>query len=73
MLSGGGLTTDCNMFAHSTRRRWLVADYRAGDVVFHHCCQVHCSSNNEDPDGRIRFSTDVRFADKKASFEERWW
>lgn len=73
MLQGGGLTRDCNMFAAQTRRRWLVADYKAGDVVFHHCCMIHCSANNEDPEERIRFATDVRFADKQASFEDRWW
>lgn len=73
MLQGGGLTRDCKLFAEQTRRRWLIADYRAGDVVFHHCYMVHCSANNEDPGERIRFATDVRFADKQASFEDRWW
>ncbi|BEI84492.1 hypothetical protein CcaverHIS002_0410960 [Cutaneotrichosporon cavernicola] len=73
MLEGGGLTRDCRAFAEQTRRRWLIANYQAGDVVFHHCTMVHCSANNEDPDERIRFATDVRFADKEAAFEARWW
>lgn len=73
MLQGGGLTRDCNMFATQTKRRWLIADYKAGDVVFHDCYAIHCSANNEDPEERIRFATDVRFADRQAAFEDRWW
>lgn len=72
MLYGGGLTKDCAAFARATNRRWLVGDYRAGDVVFHHSCMIHCSANNEDPDERIRLATDVRFADKQAPFDDRW-
>ena len=48
---------------------WLVANYEAGDVVFHHPCSVHASCSNEDPEGRIRLSTDLRFYDKK-DFDE---
>lgn len=56
--------------------RWLIADYEAGDVVFHHPCSVHASATNNDPDGRIRLSTDLRFYDKRdwdgGSADERW-
>lgn len=56
--------------------RWLVSNYEAGDVVFHHPCAVHSSCSNEDPDGRIRLSTDLRFYDKKeydeGNADERW-
>ncbi|BEJ03685.1 hypothetical protein CcaverHIS641_0108600 [Cutaneotrichosporon cavernicola] len=72
MLHGGGLTKDCAAFARATNRRWLVGDYRAGDVVLHHSCMIHCSANNEDPDDRIRLATDVRFADRQAPFDDRW-
>lgn len=44
---------------------WLVANYEAGDVVFHHPCSVHASCSNEDTEERIRLSTDLRFYDKK--------
>lgn len=72
MLLGGGLTRDCTTFALRTNRRWLVGQYEAGDVVFHQCRMIHCSANNEDPDERIRFATDVRFTDKLMRFEDRW-
>ena len=56
--------------------KWLIANYEAGDVVFHHPCSVHASCSNEDPEGRIRLSSDLRFYDKKdwdaGSADERW-
>jgi phytanoyl-CoA hydroxylase len=72
MLYGGGLTKDAQAFAQATNRRWMIGDYRAGDVVFHHSCMIHCSANNEDPESRIRFATDVRFADRKAPYDKEW-
>jgi len=56
--------------------KWLIANYEAGDVVFHHPCSVHASCSNEDPEGRIRLSTDLRFYDKRdwneGRADERW-
>jgi phytanoyl-CoA hydroxylase len=56
--------------------KWLVANYEAGDVVFHHPCSVHASCSNEDPEGRIRLSTDLRFYDKRdydeGKADNRW-
>jgi len=56
--------------------RWLIANYEAGDVVFHHPCSVHASCSNEDPSGRIRLSSDLRFYDKKSfddnTADKRW-
>jgi phytanoyl-CoA hydroxylase len=56
--------------------KWLIANYEAGDVVFHHPCSVHASCSNEDPEGRIRLSSDLRFYDKKdwdaGTCDERW-
>ena len=45
--------------------KWLIANFEAGDVVFHHPCTIHGSCGNDDPSGRIRLSTDLRFYDKK--------
>ena len=45
--------------------KWLIANFEAGDVVFHHPCTIHGSFGNDDPEGRIRLSTDLRFYDKK--------
>jgi phytanoyl-CoA hydroxylase len=53
-------------------RRWLVADYEAGDVVFHSPWMIHAASRNNDRDGRIRLSTDLRFYEKGAKLDERW-
>jgi len=53
-------------------RRWLVADYEAGDVVFHNPWMIHCSSRNEDKQGRIRVATDLRFYERGAKVDERW-
>ena len=61
---------------HEKEWKWLVADYEAGDVVFHHPTMVHGSVSNMDPDGKIRLSTDLRFYDKKdfdaGHADDRW-
>lgn len=54
------------------RRRWLVGDYKAGDVVFHNPYMIHGAVKNEDPRGRIRLSTDLRFYEEGAPLDERW-
>jgi phytanoyl-CoA hydroxylase len=54
------------------RRRWLTGDYEAGDVVFHNPWMVHGAQKNEDPQGRIRLSTDLRFYEEGSKMDERW-
>lgn len=56
----------------SRRPRWLVADYEAGDVVFHDPYMIHGAVKNEDDRGRIRLSCDLRFYEKGAAADERW-
>ncbi|KAJ5092475.1 phytanoyl-CoA dioxygenase [Penicillium alfredii] len=51
-------------------RPWLVASYKAGDVVFHDPYIVHASSKNEDS-RRIQVSTDLRFYEG-SSADDRW-
>ena len=53
-------------------KTWLVANYEAGDVVFHSPWMIHASSRNEDAEGRIRLSSDVRFYDEKDRLDPRW-
>lgn len=53
-------------------RRWLVGDYEAGDVVFHNPYMIHGACKNEDPRGRIRLSTDLRFYEEGSQLDERW-
>lgn len=53
-------------------RRWLVTDYEAGDVVFHDPFMIHTSTMNEDREGRIRLSTDLRFYREGSDLDQRW-
>ena len=53
-------------------KRWLVADYEAGDVVFHSPWMIHSSSRNTDGLGRIRLASDLRFYEEGAKLDERW-
>lgn len=52
--------------------RWLTAAYEAGDVVFHDPYAIHGSSKNQDPQGRIRLSTDLRFYEEGSDIDQRW-
>lgn len=56
----------------SKRRRWLAGNYEAGDVVFHNPYLIHGAVKNQDPLGRIRLSTDLRFYEEGAPLDERW-
>ncbi|KAJ5706826.1 hypothetical protein N7488_006627 [Penicillium malachiteum] len=55
-----------------SHHHWLVADYEVGDMVFHDPYIVHASSKNEDVDGRIRVSTDLRFYEDGSDMDDRW-
>ncbi|KAG8416816.1 hypothetical protein J3459_013604 [Metarhizium acridum] len=58
--------------AQHKHQRWLVTNYEAGDVVFHDPYMIHTSSLNEDTDGRIRLSTDLRFYREGSDLDQRW-
>lgn len=53
-------------------RRWLVAQFEADDVVFHQALMVHASAGDRDPEGKIRLSCDVRYADRLHEYDARW-
>ncbi|OCK80634.1 hypothetical protein K432DRAFT_297285 [Lepidopterella palustris CBS 459.81] len=53
-------------------KRWLAGDFEAGDVVFHNPYLIHGACKNEDEQGRIRLSTDLRFYEEGAALDERW-
>jgi len=73
MMETGMLGGDCGEFAEKYGgRKWLVADYEAGDVVVHDPFMVHASAVNEDYEGRIRLATDLRFVEMGEPFDERW-
>ena len=52
--------------------RWLIADYEAGDVVLHSPYMIHAATANDDPAGRIRLSTDIRYQNVRDEIDARW-
>ena len=66
------ISYDLPALADEFDTRWLVADYRAGDMVVHSPYMVHASLNNTDPDGRMRLSTDIRFQPVAERIDPRW-
>lgn len=66
------ITADLPALADEHDARWLLADYRAGDVVVHSAHIVHASTDNVDPDGRIRLSTDIRYQRVTDPIDWRW-
>jgi hypothetical protein len=65
------LSNDLKWVADRTGRRWLSADYRAGDVVIHSPAIVHASTDPGDTD-YMRISTDLRFRRIGAPVDPRW-
>ena len=55
------LTQDLGTLAETADSRWLVADYEAGDMVVHSAYMIHAATDNHDPAGRLRLSTDIRY------------
>ncbi|KAJ1301017.1 hypothetical protein OPQ81_003440 [Rhizoctonia solani] len=73
MARGGALSHDSQGFSRTHgNRKWLVADYEAGDIVFHHPFSIHASCVNESPTQTIRLATDLRFVDPEAPYDTRW-
>ena len=79
IADGGGMISRSPQdfaLAHSEfgTHKWLVTNYEAGDVVFHDPHSIHASGRNEDAEGRIRLSTDLRFCEKGAEgIDQRWF
>jgi phytanoyl-CoA hydroxylase len=70
MTESGFLERDSGKFSKLWRRKWLAADYEAGDVVLHNPFFIHCSAVNET--NVIRLATDLRFVQTGKPFDERW-
>ncbi|CAE6372507.1 unnamed protein product [Rhizoctonia solani] len=70
---GGALSHDSQGFSRAHgNQKWLIVDYEAGDVVFHHPYSIHGSCVNESPTGTIRLATDLRFVNPEAPYDTRW-
>lgn len=74
MAAGGVITEDAADYTEKVGqgRKWLIADYEAGDVVFHDPYMVHTATVNQSERGIIRLSTDLRFYQKGDDLDERW-
>lgn len=66
------MTPDLPGLAEKYDTRWLVTDYRAGDVVVHSAHLIHAALDNVDPEGRIRLSTDIRYQRVTDPIDWRW-
>lgn len=64
------LTHDLKWMAEHTRRRWLITDYAAGDVVIHSPLIVHASLDCLSEE--MRLSTDIRYRRQGTHYDPRW-
>jgi hypothetical protein len=64
------ISSDLGSVGRALGGRWLWADYRAGDVVFHSPHIVHASLDNMSD--VMRLSTDLRFRLRDEQPDERW-
>jgi ectoine hydroxylase-related dioxygenase (phytanoyl-CoA dioxygenase family) len=72
MTEGGWVSKDLPDMAERFDARWLAADYEAGDIMLHSPYMIHASTTNEDPQGRIRLSTDIRYQNVNDEIDPRW-
>jgi hypothetical protein len=66
------LTADLPGLADKHDTRWLLANYKAGDVMVHSSYVVHASTDNVDPQNRVRLSTDIRYQRAAEPIDWRW-
>lgn len=72
MSSTGWLTKDLPSLTERLDTRWLMADYEAGDMVIHSAYMIHAATENRDPLGRMRLSTDIRYQLVADDIDPRW-
>ncbi len=68
----GWISKDLPALAEKFGSRWLVADYEAGDLMIHSPYMIHAATNNLDPQGRLRLSTDIRYQNVRDEIDARW-
>ncbi|KAM0323970.1 hypothetical protein ACHAQA_008552 [Verticillium albo-atrum] len=72
-MMGGGLLAEGPVgFGEEYKRRWLLSEYEAGDVVLHSTYAIHASTINHDKDNVIRLGTDLRYVDSSRPWDTRW-
>lgn len=68
----GWLSENLPALAEQHNTRWLMADYEAGDMVIHDPYILHASTVNQDLEGRMRLSTDIRYQRISDPIDKRW-
>ena len=71
-MGQGWLSKDLRTLAEKADGRWLMADYEAGDMVVHSAYMIHAATDNTDPAGRMRLSTDIRYQNVRDEIDARW-
>ncbi|MGI8418601.1 MAG: phytanoyl-CoA dioxygenase family protein [Nakamurella sp.] len=71
-LPAASMTADLPRLADQADTRWLISDFRAGDVMIHSPYMVHASLDNADRDRMIRLSTDIRYQRAGDPIDWRW-
>ncbi len=66
------ITADLPALAEAYDTRWLVTDFAAGDLMVHSAHIVHAALDNQDPAGRFRLSTDIRYQPAAEPVDQRW-
>lgn len=69
---GGWLSVDPLDVQKKIGGRWLTADFRAGDFLCFGMFLLHCSTDNQSPEGKLRISTDTRYQLASEPADERW-
>jgi hypothetical protein len=64
------LTHELRQLSDLTGRRWLWADFDAGDLVLHSPFIIHASVNSETD--LMRVSVDIRYRPREAPADARW-
>lgn len=72
MMDTGYLEKDSGAFSKAWGRKWLCANYEAGDIVLHNPFMIHSSAVNEDAEGKIRLATDLRYVETGKPYDTRW-
>jgi hypothetical protein len=72
MNKGGWLTKDLPSLSERLNTRWLMADYEAGDMLIHSPYMIHAATENRNPEGRMRLSTDIRYQLVADAIDPRW-
>lgn len=66
---GAFFSRDTVVYGKESKCKWLIAEYEAGDVIFHNPWMVHASCKNKDLNSKIRLATDLRFVDPEEPYD----